>query len=166
MKNISPKLIARLALFAAISLILGKFLSFKMGDWGRVSLENLTVILAGYLYGSFPGMLCGVVADIVGCMLYGYPINPIITVGAAMVGAYAGIFGMHGNFKVPRLYLSVAAAHIAGSLIVKSIGIHVFYSTPLDILILRLPIYIVTGVIEYIIISIMLKNRALKELMQ
>ena len=34
------------------------------------------------------------------------------------------------------------------------------------LLILRLPIYIVTGVIEYIILGIMLKNRGLRSLME
>ncbi|MBQ6893474.1 MAG: folate family ECF transporter S component [Clostridia bacterium] len=164
--KVNTKLLVRLALLAAISLILGKFLSFKLEPWGRVSLENLTVIMAGYLYGPLAGIICGTVGDIVGCLAYGYPINPIITVGAAMVGGYAGVFGLGGIFKKPRLFLSVIAAHATGSLLIKSLGIYLYYATPIETLIMRLPIYIVTGAIEYILLSIMFRNRGLRALME
>lgn len=164
--KINTKLLVRLALLSAISLILGKFLSFKLEPWGRVSLENLTVIMAGYLYGPLAGIITGAVGDLVGCLCYGYAINPIITVGAAMVGGYAGMFGQNGILKKPRLYLSVIAAHLTGSLLIKSLGIYLYYATPLETLILRLPIYIVTGAIEYIILSIMMRNRGLRALLE
>lgn len=162
--KINTKLLIRLSLLAAISIVLGKFLSFKLEPWGRVSLENLTVIMSGYLYGSVAGMVCGIVADITGCLIYGYAINPIITVGAAMVGAYAGIFGSNGNFKKGRLYLSVTAAHLFGSLLIKSLGIYLYYSTPPQTLVMRVPIYLVTGILEFIILSIMFKHRGLRSL--
>ncbi len=162
----TPKLVVRLALFAAISIILGKFLSFKLEPWGRISFENLTVILAGYAYGILPGAVCGIVADILGCFCYGYSINPIITIGAAAVGAGAGAFGKCGMLKTQRLWPSVLLAHAVGSVLIKSIGIYVFYSTPLDVLILRVPIYMITGALEYALLRIILSNRGIKELMQ
>lgn len=161
----NTKLLIRLSLLAAISIVLGKFLSFKLEPWGRVSLENLTVIMSGYLYGGAAGIVCGTVADIAGCLIYGYAINPIITVGAATVGAYAGIFGQNGNFKKGRLYLSVTSAHLFGSVLIKSLGIYIYYSTPLETLVMRIPIYIVTGIIEFTILSIMFKHRGLRSLL-
>ena len=161
----NTKMHIRIALLAAISIVLGKFLSFKLEPWGRVSLENLTVIMAGYLYGGVVGSVCGIIADITGCLIYGYAINPIITVGAATVGAYAGIFGQSGNFKKGRLYLSVVFAHLFGSILIKSLGIYLYYSTPIETLVMRIPIYAITGVIEFIILSIMFKNRGLRSLL-
>ncbi len=163
--SISPKLLARIALLAAISLILGKFLSFKLEPWGRISLENLSVLLCGYLYGPLAGMLCGVVGDLCGCLAYGYSINPIITLGAALVGAAAGCFGMRGVCREPHLWLSVTAAHLVGSITVKSIGIYVFYHTPLPTLALRIPIYLITGVLEFSILYLLLKNKGLRKIM-
>lgn len=162
----NTKLLVRLALLAAISLILGKFLSFKLEPWGRVSLENLTVIMSGYLYGPLAGMICGIVADITGCIAYGYAINPIITVGAAVVGGYAGVFGINGICKRAHLSLSVVAAHLCGSVLIKSLGIYLYYATPIETLVLRIPIYAVTGVIEFVILGIMLKHKGLRELME
>lgn len=164
--KITSKMIVRIALLAAISLILGKFLSFKLEPWGRISFENLTVLLCGYLYGPLAGTLCGVVADLVGCLAYGYSINPIITLGAGTVGACAGLFGIHGAMQKPRLWLAVTAGHTLGSLLIKSIGIYVFYLTPLPTLALRIPIYLITGVAEFIILALLLRNKGLRKIMQ
>lgn len=155
----TSKSIVRIALFAAISLIFGKFLAFNIGEWFRLSFENLPIILAGYLFGMPSGALCGVVADLVGCLLRGYSINPIITLGAALIGAAAGCFGKKGLFKTPRLWLSVTSAHIIGSMIVKSIGIHVFYATPYAALLWRVLSYAAVAVAEYIIIRVLLGNK-------
>lgn len=165
MKN-HVKILVRIAVLAAISLILGKFLSFKLEPWGRVSFENLTVLLCGYLYGPLAGALCGAVADLVGCLAYGYAINPIITLGACAVGAYAGVFGSNGAVKTPRLWLSVSVGHLVGSLLIKSIGIYIFYATPLPTLALRVPIYLVTGIAEYTVLSLLLRNKGLRKIMQ
>lgn len=165
MKNHS-KFLVRIAVLAAISLILGKFLSFKLEPWGRVSFENLPVLLCGYLYGPVAGALCGAVADLVGCLAYGYAINPIITLGACAVGAYAGLFGMRGALQKPRLWLSVTAGHAVGSVLIKSLGIYVFYATPLPTLALRVPIYLITGIAEYIVLALLLRNKGLRKIMQ
>lgn len=164
MKN-KTKILVRIAVLAAVSLILGKFLSFKLEPWGRISFENLTVLLSGYLYGPVAGILCGTVADLVGCLAYGYPINPIITLGAAAVGAYAGVFGLSGVLKTPRLWLSVAAGHLIGSLLLKSLGIWLFYATPLPTLLLRVPIYLITGIAEYALLSLLLRNKGLYKIL-
>lgn len=160
--KITLKLLVRLAVLAAISIILGKFLSIKIEPWGRLSFENLSVILSGFAYGPVAGVLCGVCADLLGCLLYGYAINPIITLGAAAVGLMAGLFGSRGMLRSGRLWLSVLLAHIVGSCIIKSVGIYVFYSTPLPTLALRVPFYILSGGLEYLILSFVLRSKALK----
>lgn len=165
MNKITLKLLIRIALLAAISLILGKFLSFKLEPWGRISLENLSVLLCGYLYGPLAGTLCGAVGDLVGCLAYGYSINPIITAGAASVGMFAGLFGMRGICKKPHLGLSVLSGHLTGSLILKSLGIYVFYATPLPTLALRIPIYLITGTLEFVILYLLLRNKGLRKIM-
>ena len=165
MHRFTPKILVRIALFAAISLVLGKFLSFKLEPWGRVSLENLSVLLCGYLYGPLAGALCGAVGDLVGCLAYGYAINPIITLGAAAVGGTAGLFGTAGAFRKARLWLSVASAHTVGSLCLKTLGIYLAYATPLPTLALRIPIYLVTGTIEFSILYFMHKHKGLRKIL-
>ena len=101
------------ALLAAMSLILGKFLQIPnpVSNIFRISLENLPVILAGVCFGPWVGGMVGAVADLVGCMLYGYAINPVITLGAASAGLVSGLVS-HYLVKRPQ-WLSLALATIA-----------------------------------------------------
>ncbi len=161
----NTKIIVRLALFAAISLVLGKYLQIPIGDSIRISFENLTLILAGYVYGPLCGMLCAIVADLVGCLCVGFPINPIITLGAAAIGFFAGVFGRHGFAKTSSLVLSVAVAHLIGSVLIKSTGLYIYFSTPIPILLLRIPVYAVVGTLEYMLIRFCLNHRGIKELL-
>ena len=74
-----------------MSIVLGKVLAFNIGDFFRVSLENLPIIFIGIAFGPLWGAVVGAVADLVGCFIVGYTVNPIITLGAMTVGAIAGI---------------------------------------------------------------------------
>lgn len=163
--KINTKIMVRLALFAAISIVLGKFLSIKIVSILRISFENLSVILAGYVYGPLAGALCGAVADILGCIMYGYSINPIITLGAVIIGCLSGLFGMKGISKCPNLALSVASSHLIGSIIVKSIGLYVYYPPERYLIPWRIPIYIAIAVVEFMLIRFCLNHRGIKELL-
>lgn len=163
--KINTKILVRLALFAAISIVLGKFLKISIGESIRFSFENLSIILAGYLYGPLAGALCGVVADILGCLMVAYSINPIITLGAAVIGIFSGMFGKHGLLRRPNLVLSVVAAHLAGSVIVKTIGLYIYYATPIPVLLLRIPVYAAVGALEFMLIRFCINHRGLKELL-
>ena len=164
--KITPKMLVRVALFAALSILFGKFLAFNIGEWFRLSFESLPILLCGYIFGPLGGLLCGVVADLVGCLLRGYAINPIITLGAATVGALAGLFGKHGVLAKPRLWLSVSTAHFCGSMVLKTLGIYVFYAQPPTQLILRIPTYIVIAAVEYALLRILLAHKGFSKLME
>lgn len=119
------------AMLAAMSLLLGKFLQIPnpFSQVIRISFENLPVLLAGISMGPLAGAMTGVVADLLGCVLYGYDINPIVTLGAASVGAISGLFA---NYVVrrpllPRVILAVGGAHLCGSVFVKTAGLAAWY---------------------------------------
>ena len=146
-------------ILVALSIVLGKVLSVTVGAF-RVSLENLPVILAGIWLGPIVGMAVGVVADLLGSILVGFAINPLITVGAGIIGFVAGlVFHLPSGAKLDKkLALSVAMAHLLGSVIMKSIGLGVYYGYPLPVLLVRVPIYLVTGFIELLIIRAIVKR--------
>jgi ECF transporter S component (folate family) len=149
------------ALLIAMSIVLGKLLAFNIGDSIRVSLENLPLLMAGIFFGPLVGAAVGAGADIIGCLIVGYSINPIITIGAALIGFVAGMVS-HGFVK-SRSVFGVAAcvlpAHIIGSMIVKSIGLKLYFHTPYQVLLLRVPLYICVGIVESYIIYLLLKNK-------
>ncbi len=150
------------ALFVALSIVLGKFLAFNIGDSIRISLENLPILMAGIFFGPFVGGAVAIVADIVGCILKGYALNPVITLGAASIGILSGVISMYLRNKNITLNtaVSIAVSHIIGSLIIKSIGQRIYFHTPYEVLAWRIPTYIAIGLIEFVIITLLLNNKA------
>ncbi len=130
----------------------------------RVTFENLPIILCGYLFGPILGALCGAAADLISTPIFGYSINPLITVGAAVVGFAAGavrfwIFRRDG--KLPLL-CSVAAAHFFGNILVKSAAFTIWYGTPILALLPRIPLYIGIAAIEFFLLWALLSNRGIQ----
>ena len=150
------------ALFAALSIVFGKYLSIST-DLFRISFENLTVIMAGIFFGPIAGALTGACADLLGCVLVGYSINPLITVGAASVGFLAGgSFRVLRRLELPalRLYLSVMIGHTVGSMVIKTFGLWLYFGQPIEILIWRVPLYTVLGALEFYLIYMLMRSKA------
>ena len=163
------KVTAMLAMLVAISIICGKYLAIRGGDILRFSFENLPIIFAGLSFGPVAGILVGVVADLVGCVMVGYTINPLVTLGAAAIGAISGLSGMLfrklGIKGWLNISLSVATAHIVGSVLIKTFGLAAFYDLPLWALMLwRLLNYVIVGAVEAALLIILLKNREIARL--
>ncbi len=157
------KMIVMSGLLIAMSIVLGKFLSFNIGTSIRISFENLPILMAGIFFGPVIGGIVGAGADLIGCIMAGYAINYFITIGAFAIGFMSGllsnyIFKKKHNF--PLIALSIIPAHIIGSMLIKSVGMYIYYHTPLEVLAIRIPIYIVTGLAETYIIYLLLKNKA------
>ncbi len=163
-KLFSTRLLARLALFAALSAVL-KLLQIG-NDFLRFSFENTPILLCGYLFGPVCGAIVAVVGDLLGCLIHGYAVNPIITLGAGLFGCMAGLFGKRGVTEKPRLWLSIVSAYFVGSLLVKSFGLWLYFGTPLPALALRIPTILVVGSLEFVILTLILKNKALYALLE
>lgn len=160
----SLRLLLTLALLSAIGIILGKFLAFNITDFMRFSLENLTILLCGIAFGPIPGLAVGIVQDIVGCLLRGYILNPIITVGSGTVGLVAGLVYKYtdGMKSGLRIAVSVIPAHLVGSVLIKSLGLVIYYSLPFTATVLwRILNYVIVGAIEVILLIYLLKSKLL-----
>ncbi len=160
----SVRILVTLSALSAIGIILGKFLAFNVTEFMRFSLENITIIFSGIVFGPLLGAVVGAVQDLVGCLAVGYTINPIITLGSALIGAVSGaVWLMAKRLSAPlRLGLSVLISHLLGSVIVKSIGLAVFYSLPFDVTALwRLLNYTIVGTVEAFILYYLFKSKQL-----
>lgn len=163
------RVLAAAALLAAMSLILGKFLQIPnpFSNIFRISLENLPIILAGVCFGPAVGGAVGVVADIVGCLLYGYTINPIVTLGAAAVGIVSGVVARYIVRKphFVSVLLATVSAHLLGSVLIKSFGLATWYLSQYDmglaeLMLWRLGLYCVIGTAECALIYFLTTRRA------
>ena len=91
-KNVwSTKTIAMMGLLIALQIVASKFLSIKISDSLRLSIADSFLILAGIWLGPVAGMLVGILADILGCVISGMGILPLMTVPPAAVGLLAGL---------------------------------------------------------------------------
>ncbi len=162
------RILALSAVLVAMSIVCGKYLAIRGGDVLRFSFENLPILMAGIMFGPLVGMAVGVAADLIGCLMVGYAVNPLITLGAALIGTIGGLLWWLFR-RLPygaRLILSVAAAHLLGSVAVKTVGLAAFYSMPLwQLMLWRLLNYIIVGGLEGVILYAVLKNKRIGSMM-
>jgi len=155
------------ALLCAISIVLGKYLAINVGDVIRISFENLPVLLAGMAFGPLVGALVGCVGDLLGCLLVGYAVNPLVTLGASLVGAISGLYRIFpkrsgGVSRFLAVLLTVFSAHAIGSVVVKTIGLSAFYAMDLGVLMLwRALNYLIVGSAEVAVLYLLTKSTGL-----
>lgn len=156
------------AMLTALSVVIGifckNFLNFGMGLF-RVTFENLPILMSGILFGPLAGGLVGAASDLISYMLSSqvYPPNLIVTAGAVTVGVVSGLVSRLTRRKNQnaRIILSCSLAHLAGSMIIKPIGLYQFYG----ILVLwRIPLYLVIAPLEILIICLLFRKESIKKL--
>ncbi len=140
------------AMLSAVSVVIGifckNFLNFGNGLF-RITFENFPIIISGFAFGPVVGACVGAVSDTVSFMLstQTFAISPIVTLGAAAVGAVSGLISHYvikreGTFRV---ILSVATSHLIGSVIIKSVGLFFYYRW---LVLWRIPTYAVISALE------------------
>ena len=158
------RVMAAAALLSALSVVLGKYLAIST-ELFRISFENLPILMAGLFFGPLVGGVVGAVADLVGCLMVGYAINPLITLGGASVGVVSGlvawyIFPRHiERLSSPRIFVPVMSAHAVGSMLIKSAGMSIYFGAPIETLVWRVPLYLVIGATEGLIVMLLMKNK-------
>lgn len=162
----NTKVLAISAFTVALSVLIGwvckSYLTFGDGSI-RLTIENIPIILAGIWFGPAVGLAVGASSDVISALLSGYSINPIITVGAACVGAVSGVLSSYiikDKKKFVSCLLISVCAHTVGSVIIKSYGLWLYgYAVIMQV---RIPLYIVISVTEAYIIYILSKNVGVK----
>ena len=163
----SVKVLVRAAMLASLSVVIGifckSFLNLGNGLF-RITLENFPIIISGIAFGPIVGACVGAVSDMISFMLsvQRLAISPIVTLGAAAVGAVSGLVS-HYIIKregTLRVVISVAAAHLIGSVIIKSFGLFFYYEW---LVLWRIPTYAIISTIESILICYLNKRAVFAE---
>ena len=150
------------AMFAAMAVVLGYLAKLIFGAAPiRVTFENLPIIFCGVSFGPFAGGACAIVADLASCLITGQPINPLITVGALCVGFVSGFVAnyiLRGRNFISVLVIEFLA-HLIGSMILKSLALHLFWNVAWATLLLRIPVYLFITVLEAYFLWVLFKNK-------
>ena len=161
----SVRTLTMMALLVAMSIVFSRVLSISTG-FVRFNLGSLPTLLAAVLFGPVEGFAVGVVADMIGGVLAGYAINPLITLGAGAIGLVAG----YAWQKLPnlrtglRLQISVLLGHFVGSMVINSLALRIFYGYAWSVLLTRIPNAIVLAAVNTVLLRILLENRSLMKL--
>ena len=159
------------AMLTAISIVIASlckvipFLNFGIGL--RITFENMPIIMAGIFFGPIVGGCVGLATDIISCITAGMVPIPLVTVGATSIGVIAGVLSKYIVKKkgIPQIAVSVVASHAIGSMIIKSLGLWQYYynfGAGGITLLFRIPIYIGIIIVEIAVISLLLKNSAIR----
>ena len=151
-KKTSARTLTMLALLVAMSIVFSRVLSISTG-FVRFNLGSLPVLLAAVVFGPGAGFAVGAVADIIGGVLAGYAINPLITLGAGAIGLVAGfawqkLSSLSTNL---RLAASVLLGHFVGSMVITSLALRLFYGYPWATLAVRIPNALILSAVNVVL---------------
>ncbi|MBQ7365276.1 MAG: folate family ECF transporter S component [Clostridia bacterium] len=148
------------SILCALSVILGQYLSIKIGNSIRIGFGSLPVVLAGMLFGPWMGLLVGAISDIVGCAIY-YGLGsmiPLVTLGMMAEGFLAGLIARK---KTPiRIIVATASSRIVGTMLLRSLGLYLRYQTPITVLAMRIPCVAIEIVLMAILLTYLLCRNA------
>ena len=74
-----------LGLLVAMHIVLVRVVVIDLGSY-RITIGSICTILAGLWFGPVAGGVSGLLSDILGCLLKGYAVNPLITTAAILWG--------------------------------------------------------------------------------
>ncbi len=160
----NPRVLTASALLTAVSLVLAYFAKSIFGTGViRVTFESLPIFFGSMVFGPATGVVIAVATDLLSCLLSPVPMspNPIITVGAALLGGISGTLYRYLPTATPlkvRVFLAVAVSHLIGSVGVKSVGLYLYFGWAV---LWRIPVYAAIIAAETLLLQYLLANDAL-----
>lgn len=158
------------AMFLAMSIAIGylcKSIFASMDGLFRISFDTLPIIIVGILFGPVWGGVVGACSDLLTYIItpQSFAPIPLVTVGYAMIGIVAGIVARYLVKKTGNLQIILAGGlgHLVGSMIFKVIGLYSIYGWAV---LVRIPIYLVVGSVEVLIICLLFKNKVFRRAVQ
>lgn len=82
----SVRTMVLMGMLIAMEIVMERWIAIPIGDINRVSLGKCVVILSGLWLGPVGGAIVGMISDIIGALISGYAIAPLITVSSMMWG--------------------------------------------------------------------------------
>ncbi len=121
------KTLVFMALLVAMQLVLSRVLVIDLGPY-RITVGSVCTVLAGLWLGPVAGGVCGLCADIIGCFIKGYAVNPLITVAAILWGVLPALMKpmfihKEKTGKTVGICISVVLTGILSSLVCTTAGL-------------------------------------------
>ncbi|MDD2373027.1 MAG: folate family ECF transporter S component [Syntrophomonadaceae bacterium] len=164
MKKINTKSLVIMALFAAISIILARFLVVYLTNSVRINFGNIPIILVSLLLGPVAGGLTAAVADILGALLFS-PLSwyPPLTIAPVIVGILPAVLKPMLLKKVNfwRIYSIILITDLIAGVGLTTYLLSKLYGTGyFELLAVRAPIALAVSLVEGLAVYILYKRLA------
>ncbi len=120
-----------LGVLTAIQLILSRLLAINIGGFSRIALGPVATIMAGLWFGPAGGALTGFTADLLGCLMQGYAVNPFITISAVLWGVIPALLKPDPSQKKSRKILTLTLS------VLLSATVCTLFFTPLGLVLIN-----------------------------
>lgn len=121
------RILVFMALLVAMNIVLSRLLVIDLG-FARITVGSVCTILAGLWFGPVAGGVCGLTADLLGCLLKGYAVNPLITIAAILWGTVPALVHSRAakgkrTKKIAFLCLGIVLASVLSTLVFTTAGL-------------------------------------------
>lgn len=118
-----------LGLLVALHIVLVRLVVIDLGAY-RITVGSVCTILAGLWFGPVAGGVSGLISDLIGCVLKGYAVNPLITIAAILWGVIPALMRplMSGG-KIKRITfacIAVTITSVLSTLVFTTAGLVLF----------------------------------------
>ena len=115
-----------MGLLTALLIVFERTLYIPVGDSSRYSFTFIMIYISGLLLGAIDAaVVCGS-ADVLGGILAGYSINPLITLCVMLAGFVAGLM-LYKDRNPVKLSVAIVNNELICSLLLKSAAFAIFY---------------------------------------
>lgn len=166
MKKLNIRTITFAGVLIAMNLILTRVLAIDIGTSMRINVGMTPLFLASLWFGPVVGGICGLSADLLGCLMDGFAPNPFISMTAVLAGVLPYIFKQyvfHSRMNAWKITVVLAVHGLIGSLGFTTLGLHIYYGTPWSVLYAgRIPQTIALVIANTILVSILYQSALTK----
>ena len=159
-KKWSTKMIATLAMMVAIQVVLCRFLSINAWNM-RLGFDFIPMVVVGIMYGALPAGAAGVVADLIGALMFpSGDFFPGYTVTAFLSAFTFGLL-LHKKQTLPRIALTVVITQFVLAMFLQTFWISVQYTSPYwPLVVSRIPQCVIMAVLQFVSIKVIAKTLA------
>ena len=162
MKKLNVKIVVFAGVLIAMNIILTRVLAINLGPTLRITLSSTPIYLASLWFGPVVGGVCGGAGDMLGCFISGYAPNPLILVTSVLAGVIPAVMKKYvfaGKMNPWKIAVAIVLHGLIGSMGFTSLGLHLYYGQPWEVLIPSRAIQTVCLVIaNTILVSVLYKS--------
>jgi ECF transporter S component (folate family) len=120
------KTVSLMGMLAALIIVFERTIYIPVGDSSRYSFAFIMIFVSGIVLGAVKAAVVGAIADIVGAIIAGYSINPLITICVALSAFFCGLL-LYSDRSYVRLGIAILLDQVLCSLLLKSAAFAIWY---------------------------------------